>query len=361
MLAGLVLGAGLYGYIPSRDAPLLAVAWCAAWLIFDGWRRLDWRRFALNVGLMFALALVVFMPLLRYSLDFPEMFWYRALTRVASVEQPVQGNVAVIFAHNLANLALAFNWRGDEVWPTNIPYDPTFDTVSGALFILGVAFAVYQLVRRRKTAYLYLVGAFIALVLPSALAFAFPRENPSLVRISGAIPFAAILIALPVAHWWRAMQQAFADWRGRTAFGALAVAIVLTPVIALNYQWYFVDYDLSYRESSQNSSEVAAVIRDFAHSVGDLQHAYFIGYPYWIDGRAIAINLGDIEWKNFSLQAADFITEPSTNLLFILNPEDKANLALLRESYPQGQEKLIHSRTPGKNFISFFVPASPTQ
>ena len=32
----------------------------------------------------------------------------------------------------------------------------------------------------------------------------------------------------------------------------------------------------------------ASPLADFADSIGDLTHAYFIGYPYWIDGRAIA-------------------------------------------------------------------------
>jgi hypothetical protein len=208
---------------------------------------------------------------------------------------------------------------------------------------------------------LYLLAAFVALILPSALAFAFPRENPSLVRIGGAIPFAAILIALPVARLWKALRHAFDQWRTGLTLSMIGASVVLVPVIWLNYQWYFVDYDLSYRLSSQNSTEVATVFRDFANSVGDLQHAYFIGFPYWIDGRAIAINLRDIDWRNFTLDAHDFLVDPKTNLLFIVHPDDSANLKLLREHYPQGQSKTIQSRTPGKDFISFFVPASPTQ
>jgi hypothetical protein len=310
---------------------------------------------------MLALGIVIFAPLLRYSLDFPEMFWYRALTRFTSTETPVQGNILSVFAQNLANLALAFNWRGDEVWPTNISYDPTFDFVSGALFILGLAIAVCRLVRQHAATYLYLLAAFVALILPSALAFAFPRENPSLVRMGGAIPFAAILIALPVARLWKALRGAFDQWRTGLILSMIGAGAVLVPVIWLNYEWYFVDYDSSYRLSSQNSTEVAAVIRDFANSVGDLQHAYFIGYPYWIDGRAIAISLRDIDWKNFTLDAHDFLVHPKTNLLFIVHPDDSANLQLLREYYPQGQSKTIQSRTPGKDFVSFFVPASPTQ
>lgn len=359
LASGLTMGAGLFGYIPSRDAPFVILGLCALWLIFEGWRRIDdWWSFALNLGLMLALMFVVFAPLLRYSLDFPEMFWYRALTRVTSTEHAVQGNIVTLFGQNLANLALAFNWRGDEVWPTNISYDPTFDLVTGALFILGIAMAIWRFVRRRAPIFFYLLAVFAALILPSALSFAFPRENPSLVRMGGAIPFAAIIVALPVAFLFRALRQSLERWRAGAALSVLGIGIVLAPIIALNYHWYFVDYDLSYRKSAQNSSEVAAVIRDFAGSVGDLQHAYFIGYPYWIDGRAIAIDIGDIHWKNYTLDAKDFLFDANTNMLFIVHPEDKANLTILQGHYPQGQIKTFHSRTPGKDFLEFFVPAN---
>ena len=360
LMAGIAIGAGLYGYIPSRDAPFVALGLGALWLMAGGWRQIDdWRAFAINLGLMFALVLVVFAPLLRYSLDFPEMFWYRALTRVTSAETPVQGNVLSIFGQNLANLALAFNWRGDEVWPTNISYDPTLDVVSGALFVLGIALALYRTVRDRSVAFICLLGAFAALALPSALSFAFPRENPSLTRMGGAIPFAAILLALPVAGLFRSLRQGLAHLRASAALCLVGIGLLLSPIVVLNYQWYFVRYDLTYRLSAQNSTEVARVIHDFADSVGDLTHAYFIGYPYWIDGRAIGINLGDIQWHNFTLDASDFLVDPNTNLLFIVHPDDQANLKLLRQHYPEGQTKIIHSRTPGKDFISFFVPANP--
>ena len=102
-------------------------------------------------------------------------------------------------------------------------------------------------------------------------------------------------------------------------------------------------------------------MRDFASSIGDPQHVYNVSYPYWVDGRAIAINLGNIEWHNFSLNATDLVTDDNANLLYTLNPSDKRNLAILERRYPTGQIKTLHSRTPGKDFLEFFVPASPTQ
>jgi hypothetical protein len=387
LMTGLVMGAGLYGYIPSRNVPLVILGLLVLWIFFESRLSLrgaerrsnlsnslkdcfvapfanaprndmtmgNWRPLALNVGTMYTLMLVVFGPLLRYSIDNPDMFWYRALTRVSSTERAIEGNAIAILAQNVANLALAFNWRGEEVWVTNISYQPAFDTISGALFVLGIVFAIYAMVRYRAPKYLYLLAAFGVLILPSALAIAFPRENPSFVRMGGAIPFAAIILALPLVVLARAWQRAMPNRIGTIAKTSI-VGIVLVLIALLNFQWYFVDYDYSYHLSSQNSSEVAAVIRDYANSIGDLKHAYFIGYPHWLDGRAVALNIGDIQWNNFTLDVDDFLVAPTTNLLFILHPQDKDNLQKLLTRYPHGQIKLERAWTPEKDFVAFFVP-----
>jgi Dolichyl-phosphate-mannose-protein mannosyltransferase len=361
LIAGLVIGFGLYGYIPSRNIPLVALAWCVAWFVFGGWQQIDNRwSFIANVGLMLALLLIVFAPLLRYSLDFPEEFWYRALTRVSSTERPIAGNILAIFGQNLINLALAFNWRGDSVWTVNIPYQPFLDVMSGAFLVLGTAIAIFRWFRSQSIAYLLLLGATVALVLPSALSIAFPIENPSMVRMGGAIPFMAILLALPVAFLWTTIRPSFTNFSAG-ALGVAVIIVLLAPIVLMNYQWYFSDFDLSYRESSENSTEIAGVMRDFASSIGDPQHVYNVSHPYWVDGRAIAINLGNIEWHNFSLNAADLLTDDNANLLYTLNPSDKRNLAILERRYPTGQIKTFHSRTPGKDFLEFFVPASATR
>ena len=97
------------------------------------------------------------------------------------------------------------------------------------------------------------------------------------------------------------------------------------------------------------------MIRNYANSVGDLKHAYFIGYPHWLDGRAVALNLGDIHWNNFTLDVDDFLFEPTTNLLFILHPQDQDNMQKLKARYPHGQVKLERAWTPEKDFAAFFV------
>jgi hypothetical protein len=136
---------------------------------------------------------------------------------------------------------------------------------------------------------------------------------------------------------------------------------LLILMMYLNYNWYFFGFDESYRSFAQNTSEAAAVVNGFAHSTGDIHHAYHVAYPHWFDSRAIAIQIGDIRWHNYSLDASDLLndTQDTSNLLFIVNPRDSENLARLVLRYPRGKTFTIKSRTPGKDFLAFFVSASP--
>lgn len=360
LMTGLFLGLGLLGYNAFRLAPVLVVAFVIVWW----WaRRMSFqqtRALIVNSALMFTLALFVVMPLARYMTEKPELVWYRAATRLVGDTQPIPGDPIEVFARNSVKAALMFNWTSDAAWPNTLPSDPALDYVSGGLFLLGVAYALYRLARARENEYAFLLLGIAIMLLPSALSLAFPNENPSVVRAGGAIPFVFIVVALPLAwlmRLWRASLARF-QW-GRVAIGA--VLVVLFALIGrANYMRYFWEFDANYRRASWNSSEVAAVIRSFADSVGDLDHAWILLYPHWIDTRNVAINLHQIDWEHTlpSADAAQSHANDPSNKLYILNPGDQANLARLREIFPDGQQRVFHARAPGHDFIVFYVPGT---
>ncbi|MBM3127262.1 MAG: hypothetical protein FJ009_01340 [Chloroflexi bacterium] len=360
LMTGLFLGIGLLGYNAFRLAPILVVAFVIVWW----WtRRMSWQQtktLIVNSALMFTLALFVVMPLARYMTEKPEMVWYRAATRLVGDGNAIPGNPIEVFARNAVNAALMFNWTSDAAWPNALPNDPALDYVSGGLFVLGVAYALYRLARYRESAYAFVLLGIALMLLPSALSLAFPNENPSVVRAGGAIPFVFIVVALPLAWLMRSWRESLARFRwGR--FAVVAVLIVLFALIArANYLRYFWEFDANYRRASWNSSEVAAVIRGFADSVGDVEHAWLLLYPHWIDTRNVGINLGQPGWENTlpDADAARAQINAPTNKLYILNPGDQTNLTRLREIFPNGQQRTFHARTPGHDFIVFFVPGT---
>jgi uncharacterized membrane protein len=355
LMAGLFLGLGLLGYNAFRAAPLFVVAFIALWIVIHKIEHADLLRLGTNTALMAALALIVFMPVFRYSVDNPDKFWYRALTRATSAEQTIDGNPLQVFGGNLWNAALMFNWTGDEAWPNTIPGDPALDYFSGGLFVLGAAYAVYRLVRHREMEYAFVILGILIMQLPSAIALAFPRENPSVVRAGGAIPFVFILVALPLAWLARVTREA----SGRAAM--LVVSLALFGMIArTNFLRYFRDFDLNYRVASWNTTEVAEVIRGFTDSVGDMEHVYIMLWPHWIDTRNVAINSGRIGWEQTIPTADDFLpmANDPANKLIILNQSDEGNLARLQEIFPNSQVRVYYSRTPNHDFVIMFVPGT---
>lgn len=355
LMTGLFLGVGLYGYNAFRIAPVLVVALIVLWAVVY---RMDWgaiRWYITNSVLVLLFALVIFMPLFRYSVDRPENFWFRVLTRLSSEERSLPGNPVTVLAGNVVNTALMFNWKGDDAWPNSIPGDPALDYVSGGLFLFGLAYAVYRIVHFREWAYVFVLVALVILLVPSTLSLAFPNENPSNARAGGAVPLVFMITALPVAWLFEQLR------RERSRLAAAAFVLALLAIIAsVNYVRYFRDFDESYRRLSWNSDEIAGVIRGFATSVGDFEHAYIMLYPHWVDTRNVAINMGSIGWEQTlpNAEAARPQAQDAANKLYVLNPNDSTNLAQLQSILPNGQLRTFHSRTPGHDFLLWYVPGT---
>jgi hypothetical protein len=360
LLLGLGLGAGLYGYTPFRLVVPLFVGLVLLLHLVRRWRdgpaaRLDLARNALWAAIT---AAVVFLPLGRYMVEYPASFWERTVSRVAEGEPPAGGPVTQ-FLGNLKNAALMFNWQGDQVWVNAIPGAPVLDSATGALFVLGVAYAVVRLSSAREWLYGYLLLGLPVLTLASTAAIGWPGENPSVFRAGAAIPVVFLLAALPLvltASWIRGLL-------GPRLGGLLAAAVLLGPlalIAVLNYQSYFVTYAGQYRLKAENAGEIGAVVRGFAQSVGDYKQAYHVPWPHWVDTRNIGFAAGSPRWNNALLtpDAIEGAARGPTPQLYILHPNDLANLERLRALRPEGFSVARPSAVPGHDFVVYFVPGA---
>lgn len=381
LLAGLFLGIGLHAYTPMRAVAVLLVLLVGLKLLWDLVEaRLHKRTgmtlaqgaelaatsagevsalttsFWINALLSAGMAVLVFLPLLRYMLENPTSFWGRVLTRTSSLEQPLPPDLLSVFLNNVKNALLMFNVRGDAVWVNTVPYSPVLDYVSGGLFVLGVVYALWRLVRGGDRRSAYLITMLLMLLMPSILSLAFPVENPSVVRAGGAVPVVMIFVALPLALAVQQLDQV-AGLRGKWIGWMLAAAILLYAA-QLNYRWYFSTYAEQFRQTAWNSSEMGQVVRGFATSIGDAQHAYHVAYPYWVDTRNIGINMGDVTWNNAILdieRVQAHVQDPAPKL-YLLHPKDEKSIARLKELFPRGQLREFKSATLEKDFLVFFVP-----
>jgi hypothetical protein len=104
-------------------------------------------------------ALFVFLPLLRYWLDNPAVFSFRAFTRLGSIEQPLPGPAYQIFFSNLWNALRMFNYDDGEIWVNSVTHRPALDVVTAALFLIGVILILIRYIRNRHWLDLFLLAS----------------------------------------------------------------------------------------------------------------------------------------------------------------------------------------------------------
>lgn len=367
---GLMLGLGLHTYIPMRVVPLLLLLSIGLKLLFDllarrwpdleagsGWQEtsgLSWP-FWRNALIGGAMSLLAFLPLLRYMIDRPDLFWYRAGSRVGNGMAFRQA--LSVFADNNVRAVLMFNVRGDTAWMNTVMNAPTLDLVSGAFFVLGAGLLIYRLLRWRDRRSIQLILVIFVLFLPSTLSLAFPIENPSVVRTGALSALACLLAADALLALLDAFFAAGAFGR-RIAWALLALAFCLAGL--LNFHWYFVRYDQQVQQSSWNTREMGSVLRAWVDAGGDPQQFYHVAYVHWADTRNIGINAGLIGWENALLDPAEVFDhrwQPGPKL-YLLYPADSAMLGLLQGLYPDGEWREYHSSREryGKNFLIFEAP-----
>ncbi|MCH8901069.1 MAG: glycosyltransferase family 39 protein [Chloroflexi bacterium] len=356
LLCGLALGFGLYGYMAFRAMPLavglcLGLKFIADLVAAQGRPNL---RYLGNASLLVLTSLLVYAPLGRYAIEFRDNYWFRIQTRGAESEVPVENAMSTFFG-NVKDALLMFNWQGDVVWVYNIPFRPALDFVMGALLVLGVVILLLRWLRYRELVIVYMAIVFFVMMMPTALALAFPVENPAFGRGAGMIPVVFVLVAVPVYFTGAAIRRLLPErWGAVPVLGLTAGLLIWVTV--LNSQLYFGDFEERYLATANNVTEVAGAMRDFGEAGPGIESTYIKIWPHWLDTRNLALTLGDFQWNNVLgdiEQAADQRGTPNPKL-YILHPDDVDSLDWLRLAYPDGRTEEYQSSV-GRNFIMFFT------
>ncbi|PWH18980.1 MAG: hypothetical protein DDG59_04525 [Anaerolineae bacterium] len=359
ILCGFFLGLGLHGYSPFRVVPLVVLVAVGLALLH---RATPTHRRAMLIGLMVIVmvSLIVFLPLLRYALQNPEMFFYRGLTRLTALEKPLDRPAAEIFFSNLWKALIMFFWNNGNVWVVSIPGRPALSVVSAALFFIGSWLVLVRYLRRFIWLDLFLLVSIPLLLLPSVLSLAFPDENPILNRTSGALIPVFLLAALGLEALIRPFGTALQrGWRQALAW-LLAIG-VLGLSIGQDYDLIFRQYYTQYAQSAWNTSQMGRIIHEFATTIGTPDTAWVVAYPYWVDTRLVGINAG-YPLKDYAIwpdQLQETLAYEGAKL-FIVKPEDAAGLETLQRLYPWGSWQEQRSPWEGKNFYLYFVPPGKT-
>jgi heme/copper-type cytochrome/quinol oxidase subunit 4 len=351
ILAGIFLGLGLHGYSPFRMMPFLVVVAFILYFLHAGTKE-NRRQAIFWLLLIVLLSAFVFSPLLRYWLSNPEVFGYRAFTRLSSVETPLPGPAWQIFLSNMYKGLLMFNWDDGEIYTHSVTHRPALDLISAALFLMGVFFLVVRYIRQRDWRDLLLLVSFPILILPSVLSLAFPGENPALNRAGGASVTVFVIAALALDGF----VSSFGTGMKRKVLAYSLVGLLFAGVAYSNYDIVFNKFAPAFAGPSWNSSEMGKVISDFEDKYGQTDTVWIVPFPYWVDTRLPGVWAGipDRDFALFPDRLSESLAYPAPKLFIYWN-EDPETEKLLRELYPNGKVTRYTSAFPGKDFFIFLV------
>jgi hypothetical protein len=369
ILSGLFLGLGLHGYSPIRIMPIVVVIAIGLFVLHHV-RSKGLRRDAILWLVILGLAaLVVFIPLLRYTFDNPSDFSYRALSRLGSIETPLPEPALQIFFSNLWNGLRMFNWDDGDIWVHSVTQRPALGIVSGALFLIGIVLLLVRYLRDRHWLDLFLLLSIPLLALPSILSLAYPGENPALNRAGGAYVTAFVIVALALDAIVSSMLVSVESGTGRGklragfAWGLVVVLMLWSGV--QNYDLVFRQYYEAYRNGSWSTSEMGAVIKGFEERYGTTETVWIVPFPHWVDTRLPGVWAGipNRDFAQWRENLPETVQLPGPKLFLVKAhqelPEtnDQDTLDVLWELYPQGNLELYDTDVSGHDFWMFSVPA----
>jgi hypothetical protein len=369
LLSGLFLGLGLHGYSPFRIVPLVVIAAFILFWLHDQSKGAR-KDAVIWLALLAFTSLFVFLPLLRYWVDNPDIFGYRAASRLSGIENPITQPIWQIFISNVWNALRMFNFNDGQIWVNSVTDRPALDVISALLFIVGVVLVLVRYIRKRHWLDLFLLVSIPLLQLPSTLSLAYPGENPALNRAGGAYIPAFILAALALDGLISAIglgkpvPNRSEGRRSIVAWGLLALLLVGSA--RQNYDLVFRQYYQAFRAGSWNSSDMGKVIKEFEQTYGtqNVDNIWIVPFPYWVDTRLPAVWAGipnrDMAMSRENL--ADTVELRGPKLFMVKanmddpNGNDQETLNVLESLYPNGMLRLFDSDVPGHDFWIFTVP-----
>ncbi len=351
LLAGLFLGLGLHGYSPFRIVPFLVIAAFVIYVIHlrtkeSAVQSLWW------IILLVVVSVLVFLPLLRFWMAQPDIFGYRAMTRLTSVEAVLPAPVWQIFLSNLYKALLMFNWDNGNIWVHSIPGRPALDVVTGALFVIGILLLVVRYARQRDWRDLLLLVSIPILLMPSVLSLAFPGENPSLNRTGGAAVAVFVVSGLALDGF---VSSLGADKR-RTLIAYGLTGLLFAASAYQNYGLVFDKFDTNFKLGAWNTSEMGALIGDFRDEYGTTDSVWIVPFPHWVDTRLPGVWAG-IPNRDFALWQPDFtktLLVPAPKMI-IYRVDDLPTENALKQLYPNGSYTRFVSSYPGKDFMVLMI------
>lgn len=246
LFAGLFLGTGLHTYVAFRLAPLIVIALLPAlFFVYERFLARYWKH-----ALVFAFgAFIAAAPMFYDFYKNPDHFSSR--TGAVSIFSPEinKGDFWGTFGKTLGLSLVKYNFWGDQNWRHNYPPYPILDPVTGAFFLAGFLYLVWETVQliglrfrkklrdERLVRNWFLLSAFFVMLMPEFLT---EEGLPHALRAIGTQMPVYLIALIPIAWLVNRARQTLAG--GRLALYSL-LAFGLFFGAAFNLTKYFVFFN----------------------------------------------------------------------------------------------------------------------
>lgn len=355
ILSGIFLGLGMHGYSPFRFVPFLVVVAVFLYLVHSQSKGAR-SGTILGFSVLTVVTVIISLPLLRYAISNPAMFGYRMLTRIGEVERPFPEPPVQIFFKNLWAAVIMPFWDNGVIWVHSVPSRPALGIVCAVFLAFGVVLLLVRYMRERNWLDLFLLVSIPLLMMPSVLSLAFPEENPSLNRTGGALVVIFLIVGMAFDSFLSAFKSKSSTPGGNWLAWVVGIVLFIWSATQ-NYNLVFDKYAQQFRANAWNTSELGAVIRQFAVTSGAEASAWVVPFPHWVDTRLVGIRAGFPE-RDYALLPEKIIetVEDPRAKLYLVKPEDTETVTLLRDLFPTGVLRLYQSQSLGRDFYMYSVP-----
>ncbi|XOB41858.1 MAG: ArnT family glycosyltransferase [Candidatus Nealsonbacteria bacterium] len=345
IFSGLIFGLGFYTYISFRMAVLiLPFILILYWFIYkkDGLQK----KFILHASYFILLVFIVALPIGIYFLQNPYDFIGRAAPiSVFAAENPIKE-----FAKSLISHLGMFNFRGDSNWRHNFSGSPELFWPVGILFLIGLFYSFYKLVKsivlgssKVFLVFGFLISWWLTMLLPGVLTY---EGIPHALRTIGVIPVVYIFAGLgffKIYQWFDKNTK-----RKRLLFTAISLFLLMTGVV--EFDKYFNKWG-KHPEVRNAFSADYVEIGNFLNSLSAETQKYVIvnqpGVPVpWPDGIPIpAQTIMFIENAKFGQPQSTYLLPENLNQIKINNREviivpmryNESLFAKIQQKFPKGE------------------------
>jgi 4-amino-4-deoxy-L-arabinose transferase-like glycosyltransferase len=236
---GLALGLSLYTYQVARLLPVLIFL---GFLYRVGLRRELRRRDGRNFITVVIVSLIVFAPLGHYFVTHPGSFSERIRQVLVLIGDTSHGSKAGwdALGERLMRTLAIFGVRGDTEPYSTIPNRPALRPFLSLLLFSGIVFSLF---RRKQASSLFFLTGLVVMLTPAV----FAGGGPVAKRAIGALPTAALLIAVGSLGPWPTLQRWSTKWHKgyRVGINVTYIGFIVGGFIysgLVTYRDYFVTW-----------------------------------------------------------------------------------------------------------------------